>query len=224
MKKTLVFIMAIVMSFAVSITAFAAPNGFAISPGANIAPELVEYDKENLDCLATLLITAYADRNSLSEEQRLSLEQAYNDIISATDLSAVCTQLVSAAQTLGVDIKNLAVSELFDISYLNCDDHDGHGSFKLKIKSQSLQGFVGLLHKNGDKWELVEDVTLESDGLHLSFTVDSLSPFAIVVETDGGSEQPPNSGDKFPFGAVFAFVAASALTVVLVAGAKKKKA
>jgi len=224
MKKILVFVMAIIMSLTVSITAFAAPNGFAISPGANIAPELVEYDKESLDCLATLIITAYADRASLPADIRADLEKAYNDIVTANNLSDICAELVSVAQTLGIETKNLAVSELFDVSYFNCDDHDGHGGFSLKIKSQSLQGFVGLLHKNGDAWELVKNATLDPDGIHLSFTVDSLSPFAIVVETDDGSEKPPHSGDSFPFAAVFAFVAASALTVVLVVGAKKKKA
>lgn len=214
--------MVLVMSFSVSISAFAAPNGFTVSPGANMAPELVEYDKDTLDCLATLIITAYADRFSLPEDTRLALEKAYADIVAADDLSTLTSELVSLANTLGIDTKKLAVSDLFDISFYGCDDHQGHGGFTIKIKPEALQGFVGLLHLNNGSWEVVDDAKVEADGEHLTFSVSSLSPFAIVVQSEEGSEQPPNSGDSMPWGAIFMFVMATAALGVVVVGSKKK--
>jgi len=222
MKKTLIFFMVLVMSFSVSISAFAAPNGFTVSPGANMAPELVEYDKDTLDCLATLIITAYADRFTLPEETRLVLEKAYADIVAADDLSTLTSELATVANALGVDTGILAVSDLFDISFYGCDDHENHGGFSIKVKPESLQGFVGLLHLKDGKWDVVDDAKVEADGEHLTFSVDSLSPFAIVVQSDEGSEKPPHSGDSLPWGAIFMFVAATAVLGVVVAGSKKK--
>lgn len=222
MKKTLIFLMVFVMALSVSVSAFAAPNGFTVSPGANMAPELVEYEKDSLDCLATLIITAYADRATLPEETRLELEKAYNDIISAEDLSSLSEELLALANTLGIDTKALAVSDLFDISYYDCDDHEGHGGFTLKLKPNTLQGFVGLIHFVDGKCVVVDNAKITADGLYLTFHVDSLSPFAIVVQTEDSSEQPPNSGDNLPWGAIFMFVAATAVLAVTVVGSKKK--
>ena len=80
------------------------------------------------------------------------------------------------------------------------------------------------MHKHNGKWTVVDNATLAPDGVHLTFSVDDLSPFAVVVETDSGSERPPQSGDSLPFAAIFTFVLASALAVVAVVGYKKKKA
>ena len=105
----------------------------------------------------------------------------------------------------------------------NCDGHEGHGGFSLLLKPDSLQGFVGLLHLNNGKWELVKNAKVEADGIRLSFSVDTLSPFAIVVEADNG-EQPPASGDTLPWGAIAMLVLAASAGVVLAASLKKKKA
>ncbi len=223
MKKALVFVLALVMSLTLSLTAFAAPNGFTVSPGANAAPEIMDFENSSEGCLAELILAAYADRASLDADTRAALEAAYGDIVNASNLGSLTADLAALAQTLGIKIEDLAVSELFDIEH-TCDEHDGHGGkFTIKLKSQALQGFVGLLHKNGDKWELVDDATLASDGLYITFSVSDLSPFAIVVKTDSGTESP-DSGDSFPYVAVFAFVAAAALGAWLVVGVKRKKA
>lgn len=222
MRKALVLLMVFVMAFSVSVSAFAAPNGFTVSPGANMAPELIEYDKETLDCLATLVVTAYADRFTLPDDIRIALEKAYDDIVAAEDLSTLTEELVTVANALGVDTESLAVSDLFDITYYNCDIHDNHGGFRIKLKPETLQGFVGLLHFVNGAWDVVDDAKVEADGEHLTFSVDTLSPFAIVVESQEGSEQPPNSGDSLPWGAMFAFVAATVVLCVVVAGGKKK--
>ena len=214
--------MVLVMSFSVSVSVFAAPNGFTVSPGANMAPELIEYDKDTLDCLATLIITAYADRFTLPEDTRSALENAYNVIVSTEDLSTLTPELLALANTLGIDTKDLAVSDLFDISYYNCDDHEGHGGFTIKVKPDTLQGFVGLAHFIDGKWDIVENAKIEGDGQYLTFSVSSLSPFAIIVQSDDGSEQPPNSGDTLPWGAIFAFIAAAAVLAFVVVDSKKK--
>lgn len=224
MKKIFVLLLVVIVSLSVSVSAYAAPNGFTVSPGANLAPELVEFDKESLDCLARLVITSYADRFSLSEATRVQLEKAYADIIAADDLSTLSSDLRALANTIGVDTGLLAVSDLFDISNFDCDDHSEHSGFSIVLKPETLQGFVGLLHLNGDKWELVDNAKIEADGTRLSFSVDTLSPFAIVVQSDNGSEQPPASGDRVPVGAIAMLVVAVGAGTVVLFSYKKKKA
>lgn len=222
MKRVLVLVMVFVVSLSVSLSAFAAPNGFTVSPDVDMAPELVEFDNETLDCLADLIITAYSERHTLPDDIRATIEKAYSDIVAAEDLSSLSAELVDAANALGIDTKDLAVSDLFDISYINCDDHEGHGAFRIKLRPDALQGFVGLLHLVDGKWDVVENAKVEPDGQHLTFSVDTLSPFAIVVQTEDGSEQTPSSGDSLPWGAMFMFVAATVVLGVAVAGSKKK--
>ncbi len=224
MKKIFVLLLVVVMSLSVSVSAYAAPNGFTVSPGANLAPELVEFDKESLDCLARLVVTAYVDRFSLPDDTRALIEKAYADIVAADDLSVLSDELRALAGTLGVDTKLLAVSDLFDISYYDCDDHSGHGGFSLVLKPETLQGFVGLLHLKDGKWDLVENAKIEADGAHLSFSVDTLSPFAIVVQSEEGSEKPPASGDRIPVGAIAMLVVSVCAGAVVLVSYKKKKA
>jgi len=219
MKKVLVFALALLMVLTVSVPVYAAPNGFTKSPGGNIAPGLIEYDNETEECLAQLILTAYAQRQELPEEFRLLIEKAYNDIVSSQDLTSFNAAFKSYVNSKNIASESLAVSDLFDIRMIGCDDHDEHGSFTIKIKPELLKNFVGLLHLKDGKWDFVDNAKVDADGEHLTFSVDSFSPFAIVVKTD----KLPPSGDAFPWLSVAMLVVSSAALVVFLVRFRKSK-
>ncbi|MBQ7355249.1 MAG: hypothetical protein IJW62_07015 [Clostridia bacterium] len=221
MKRVLALCIALVMVVGMSLPAFAALGGFISSPGGNKGPELVEYDNENHECTAVLIVTPYAERHTLSEEKREELEGAYAVIVNSTDITDLNTDLADLAAKKNLDSKKLAVSDLFDASYYSCDIHDEHGAFTITVKPESLQNFVGLLHLYNGEWELIDNAKVETkDGAEvLTFTVDDLSPFAIVVNTDAN---PPQTSDNFQWIFYIALMVVSASAMIFI-GFKLKK-
>lgn len=190
MKKIVAIILALVLVFSLSLTAAAELGGFIESPSNNKAPELVSATNEDEDCEAKLLITAYADRHELSEEVIKKLEEAYGIIVKTDDLTELNAKIADFAKKNGVKVSDLAVSDMFDISAVGCDDHEDHGHFDIALKSDTLKNFVCLIHYYEGKWRVVEDAKVTHDGTHLEFTEDEFSPFAIVVNTGAAGTSP----------------------------------
>lgn len=214
MKKILAICLALVMVFSLGITAFAAPNGFVSSPSENQAPEVDSFVPSDEDCEAEIVITAYADRAELPEELRELLEEAYTEVTEAEDLTTLSEALKKLADKKGIKAENLLVSDLFDIYAEGCDNHDEHKEFVVTLKADTLKNFVGLLHKKDNgSWELINDAKVIKDGTALKFTVDSFSPFAIVVNK--GVTSPQTSDNNIVFAVVaLAFVSALAIIVI----------
>ncbi len=238
MKKILVLVLTVVTLLTLSVSAFAAYGGFYDSVVGNRAPILIDYKCDAEDCSADLIITPYAERHTLPEKERIALEKAYEDILANPDLTTLWPQLSDVATKVGASAADLAVIELFDIRYINCPDHGDHGAFDIVIKSDLLKNFVALMHLYNDKWEIVEDaaVTLINGELHLTFTSEEFSPFAIVMSTkdlatpDDTTSTTDNNPDV-PTGDtshmwvyVSIMVVAAAAIVVLLVVAKKQKA
>ena len=224
MKKVLAICLMIVMVVSMSVTSFAAPGGFVSSPSGNPAPTVVDFDPSNDNCTGWLVITPYGDREDLSDVLRSLLEKAYNDIVNSDDLTKLNAELAKIAADKNIEGQNLAVSDLFDIHVTGCDFHDGHFGFDITLDADKLSSFVGLLHmnKNGE-WELVADAKVVNNNEHLQFSVDSLSPFAIVVDTtiDGGDA--PQTGDNSMIYIYVVLMAASALALVTILLKNKKQ-
>ena len=193
MKKILAAIFILVMSLCMTVTAFAAPGSFVSSPSAIQAPELVDYSNASSSCTAIVKVVAYADRSTLSAEGKETIETAYTQIVSTKDLGTLNADLAALAKNFGVDSTTFAVSDLFDITYSGCDTHSTHSSFTITIKPGVISNFVGLIHYTNSGWELVKDVKLENG--EMTFTVNSLSPFAIVVHN--GSVVEPEKTSWF---------------------------
>ncbi len=221
MKKFLALFLAVVMAFAVSVTVFAGPGQFVQSPSNNSGPELVEGENENEDCTAKLVVTTYKDRATLPADKLAEIEKVYDIIAASVDLTSLNAQFKAYVAGLGIASSNLAVSDLFDVSYYNCDTHDNHGYFRIKLSADTLRNFVGLLHYNHGEWEYVKNARVLPDGETLEFSIKDFSPFAIVVDTSKGSAVSPDTGahDYVAFVAVLAGV----LSVATVAVALKKK-
>lgn len=221
MKKIVALCLTLVMAVSLCLTAIAAPGAFVASPSGNKAPELVSFTAPD-GCNAKLVITPYAERNTLDEATRLVLEEAYKQIANHIQNNDFSKALKAMAESKDMTASELSVGDLFDISSYDCDDHDGHNGFTITLKAETLGNLVGVLHMNNKNWENVQVLACDQDAKTVTFYVENLSPFAIVVDNGSGSSTPPTGDNAMAYLGV-ALVAAAGLVFVLV-GAKKKKA
>ncbi|MBQ7939124.1 MAG: hypothetical protein IJ281_01955 [Clostridia bacterium] len=224
MKKIVALCLTLVMAVSLCLTAIAAPGAFVASPSGNKAPELVSFTVPD-GCNAKLVITPYAERHTLDEATRLVLEEAYKQIANHIQNNDFSKALKAMAESKGMTASELSVSDLFDISYYGCEIHEEHkhqGGFTITLKAETLGNLVGVLHMNNKNWENVQVLACDQDAKTVTFYVENLSPFAIVVDNGSGSSTPPTGDNAMVYLGV-ALVAAAGLVFVLV-GAKKKKA
>lgn len=223
MKKVLAICLMMVMVLSVSVSVFAAPGKFVSSPSGNPAPIVIDFDPSNEKCTAKLVITPYGDRDELPYALRAMIESAYKDIENYKDLTRLNADLAKLAANKNIEGKNLAVSDLFDIHVVGCDYHDEHVGFDVTLDADTLNRFVALLHmnKNG-AWELVADAKVINNGDHLAFSVDSFSPFAIVVDTTKGAASAPDTSDNSMIYVYAIIMAVSAVAIIAIAVIRKK--
>ncbi len=191
MKKLVTVCLSFIMILSMSLIVLAEPGSFLNSPSGNKGPRMRRFWMDSELCEAELVLTTYAERHTLSKEKRDALEDAYELIKNTTDLTTLNADLATLAAQLGIPGVELAVSELFDVSAYGCnpEEHEleNHGFFNIELEADTLRNFVGLLHFHNGEIKLVPGATVEGDVL--SFKVDELSPFAIVVDTN------PNRGE-----------------------------
>ena len=212
MKKVIVFCLALVLVMSSSIVALAASDNFVSSPPSFTGPEVDSFEPSDEDCTGDIVVTPFGDINNLSPELKALMEKAYNDILGAKDLTELCKEFAEYVKGLGIPGTRLAVSDLFDIHVVGCDFHEGHVDFNIVLKAETLKNFVGLLHMNKDgEWEMIKDAVVLADGIHLKFSVESFSPFAIVVDTSGGQ-----TGDNSMIALYAIIMAASALALAVI--------
>lgn len=220
MRKIIALALASVMLACMTLCVFANNGGFVDSVSINQAPELIGGGNLSEECLAELVITAFANRDQLPEDLRLQIEEAYRLILENKDLSVLNAKLKDYADELGVEVTALAVSDLFDIHYINCDDHKGHGYFNIQLKADTLENFVCLLHYYNGEFTVVEDAKVTNNGENLEFTASEFSPFIIVVNT-GESSDAPQTNDLLPIYMAVAVI--SGLMIIGLAVAYKKE-
>jgi len=221
MKKVVAIVLAVIMVASLSLIVFAGPGSFVKSPSLNGAPELMDGSRLPEGCDGYLLVTPYAKRKTLPEETKKMLESAYDQIVATKDLTTLSTELAKLAQSLNIPGEQLAVSDLFDVSVFGCTKHEYHFNYYIRLKADTFKNFVGLMHLNGDTWELVKDAKLEENGKVLTFTAKNLSPFAVVVDTDPTTDPTP-TGDNTQMILYVFIMAASAVAIVVLWGKSKK--
>ena len=180
MKKILAVAFALLLVVTTNLVAFAAGGSFVNSPSAQAAPILVEAENKTETCEAFVIVTAYSDRKTLDEEAQNKLLDAYEAIAATADLGTLSADVAAVADKLGIPSSELAVSELFDISYSNCEPHETHLGFAITIKPTSVENFAAILHYDGTEWEVIEGVVADDE---IVFFAETLSPFAIMVHT-----------------------------------------
>lgn len=227
MKKVLAIFLMVLMVACMSITAFATPGEFVQSPSNNGAPELVSAECGAEGCTAKLVITPFIDRDELPADLKALIEKAYKDIANCASLTDLCSELAATAKSLNVPETNLAVSDLFDIRYIKCEEHEEHGYFDIVIKADTFKNFVALMHLSADDgWELINNAKVsEVNGeYHLTFSVDDFSPFAVVVNSAVITDKNPHTGDTNTVYFFAVLMAVSAFAVVVLLKKNKKQA
>lgn len=212
MRKAFTICLTLVLVVMMATTSFAAYVS-SPSPSGNTAPKVEAFSGEG-----TLNVTAFGDKSELPAELLELFEKAHNDIVSTDDLTTLnadFAKLVADKKLTGAD---LAVSDLFDLHA----SEEQKGSIEITLEADTLKYFVGLLHLTNDGWELVKDAKVINKGTQLKFSVDSLSPFAIVVDTSGTVPEVPTGDDSHIH--VYAIImAAAAMAIVLIAVKTKKQ-
>ena len=223
MKRVLAICIAVIIVVSLSLMALAAPGGFISSPSGNKAPELIGGKNESEDCEAKLLVTAYAERDTLPQEVVDKLEEAYEEVVNSADISKLNGKVTDIAKEKEIPVARLAVSDMFDISSFGCagPDHKGHGHFDVTLKSESLEHFVCLLHYYNGEWEIIENARVE--GEHLIFDVKEFSPFAIVVDAGEDYVKPPQTGDSSHILLYVIIMAVSLFALIVLLKKSKKK-
>ncbi len=216
MKKTLAIILMIVMVCAMTISVGAAPGSFIQSPSFNKTPIIVDFECSDPDWKGEIYITSYGDRNVLDLLDREKLENAYNSIRDALGVTTLVPDITDIATNMGVSSDNLGISDLFHIGITDSTD----GKFKIKLDSETIKNFVGLIYYENGEWHIVEDATIEDD--LLVFSTDLPRAFAIVVDVDSSVIDAPVTGDVISWILVSVMVASAAGIVVLLISYKKR--
>lgn len=217
MKKVLALCLALLLVMTMSFTAYATTGGFVESPSNKKTPVLEEFDNEDDDCEAEVIVTPYGDRDTLDDDAKKGLEEAYEIIKKTLDLTDLNDDLGDLADDLDIADSSLAVSDLFNVSIEEDKDHDDHGKFNLKLSSETLEDFVGVMYLNGDEWLLVNGTKIDKDG-NLSFATDKTGVYAIVVAADSKDDVATGNA-HFPWYCVVLIIA----SVVALGWSLKKK-
>ncbi len=226
MKKAFAVLLMALLILNLSVMSFAKVGGFVSSPTGTQTPPIDSFKPSNPDCDGKLVVTPYGDRNKLPEDLRISFENAYKSIAGATDLTKINADLSKIASDKQIKAEDLAVSDLFNLHAIDCDTHAGHFDFEIVLSSEVLSKFVALLQMNSaGQWEVISGAQLINNGKSLKFTVKTLSPLAIVVNTGAVSPDSPPTSDNwmiYVYGTVAA-ASATALVVVWFVWRKSKK-
>ncbi len=223
MKKAISLTLALVLLVSLCLSAIAAPGSFIVSPSGRTTPILIDSSNEAHDCTAELVVTPYSERDTLPEDSKQQIEDAYDSIAGTSDLTELNSDLADIAEDMNISGSALAVSDLFDISYYNCDIHNEHGKFTIKLESEMLDSFVALMYWDGENWIIIEGAYVDEDG-YLTFVTDKFGPYAIVVNTGAENVEPPKTGDEFPWLYVVLMIASAAGLLVVFFLSRKKKA
>jgi len=166
--------------------------------------------------LKQLEYTVLTGRQVCRAESRMGLPEqavldaAYDSLSNAKDLSAVNAELKEAAADL-----NVAVSDLFDISATE----EVSFPLTLTLKNKNLDNFVAMLQYVDGAWQWVD---AEVNGDEITFTVDSLGVFAVVVSVEEAAS--PDTGDSVPYGMIIGAVVLVGAAAWFFAKSRKVKA
>lgn len=216
MKKVMAIILMLAMILSMSVATFANAGVFVDSVKANQAPVLVGVSNSNANATA-LVVTSFADKADLPAEVVAEFTAAYNTIVEAVKVEELNAEIATVAAAKAAE--ELAVSDIFDISRADFTPNDD-GKYTVSVAADSLENFVCLLHYVNGAWQIVKDAAVSADGKNLVFSVDSFSPFAIVLDAEGLS---PETSDNTMTTVLVAVMAVSAAAIVVLMVCNKKK-
>ncbi len=216
MKRVMTLAVVLVMALTLCVPAFATLGSFVQSPSWNDGIMLMNFEHDEPNCVCELIITAYKDRDTLSAEQKADIEAAYSTIVNNTDLTNLVGDITKVT---GEESEDLAISDLFFAHVIKKNRATSTGEYTVTIAGDTLDNMETLIRYEDGKWSIVEDAKILSNG-NLEFTVGELGAFAVVVNTNPGSDLP-DFGDVVPFIVVGLMVTAAAVIVFLLKNRKR---
>ena len=216
MKKTFAIILMFAMVCAMSLSVGAAPANFLQSPSYNKTPIIVDFECSDPNWKGDIFITSYGDRNVLDLVDREMLESAYDSIRDASNISSLIPDISGIASNLNVSPENLGISDLFHIGISDSTD----GKFKIKLDSETIKNFVGLVYYENGQWHVVDGATIEDE--YLVFTTELPRAFAVVVDVDNSIIDVPVTGDVVSW-ILISVIAVSAAGMIFLFVSYKRK-
>lgn len=230
MKKILALVLTVMLLFALAVPAM--PVEFVPSAEGKVEVEIVaitdeegnvyqaiiELDGEVINVAdgkeIELVVTVVSSKEtSPNKEIEMALEKAVKQVQEAESVADLCPQIVEYLESMGYEAEDFYVYDVFDVSLLEVITKESvelpEGAtikFRLQTDLESDEPFVLLCNTEGDKWEIVEDISLDENGV-LTVRVKGLAPFALlrraktgVLPDPGTGEIPqsPQTGDSFP--------------------------
>lgn len=195
----------------------AAPGVFLESPSFNRTPTIVDFECSDPNWKGEIYITSYGDRNVLDLIEREKIEKAYDSIRNSSSVSTLIPGISDVAANLNVSPDNLGISDLFHIGVSDITD----GIFKIKLDSDTIMNFVGLVYFEDGEWKIVEDAYIDDDG-YLVFSTKLPGTYAVVVDVDNSIIDVPGTGNVFSWVLVAVMAASAAGIVILVVSYRKK--
>jgi len=216
MKKTFAIILMFAMVCAMSLSVGAAPANFLQSPSYNKTPIIGDFECSDPNWKGDIFITSYGDRNVLDLVDREMLESAYESIRDASNISSLIPDISGIASNLNVSPENLGISDLFHIGISDSTD----GKFKIKLDSETIKNFIGLVYYENGQWHVVDGATIEDE--YLVFTTDLPRAFAVVVDVDNSIIDVPVTGDVVSWILISVIAVSAAGMIVLFVSYKRK--
>ena len=196
-KKILAFVMAVAATFVCSASAFAANGEIVYSPSHH-GPEADTSTSGSATAGTTTPSTStdqtgtaakneeqdkyralgYSKRSALTAKQRREFIKCYNDVKKHTDLTELTEDIAEIAEEQGLDVSDLAVSDIF-YSVLPKNKESGT---RVRVKAPNLDKFVALLCYSNGEWSVVKDAKVNANG-KLVFKTKKAAAYAIVIDT-----------------------------------------
>lgn len=196
-KKILAFVMAVAATFVCSASAFAANGEIVYSPSHH-GPEADTSTSGSATAGTTTPSTStdqtgtaakneeqdkyralgYSKRSALTAKQRREFIKCYNDVKKHTDLTELTEDIADIAEEQGLDVSDLAVSDIF-YSVLPKNKESGT---RVRVKAPNLDKFVALLCYSNGQWSVVKDAKVNANG-KLVFKTKKAAAYAIVIDT-----------------------------------------
>lgn len=196
-KKLFALLCAVTMTFAMSLTAFAAPS---VNTGDVVEEE--DDDDEEEEAKETVVVedvkTADGQQITVAVVEDFAKTTTVTSTVEAT-ISAVTsdTAKAAAAQAKAVVGDNAALATVVDLSV---PEGTGEASFTLNVPKVAAGQSVTILHQKKDgTWETIKPTNVANGSV--TFTLTSYSPVAVVINATA-----PKTGDMVMAVAALAMV------------------
>jgi hypothetical protein len=201
------------------LTVSASAADFTPSVESKSAPTLVSAVDANNNSVNLTITSIPEATGEISDELAAAKKE-----LAAADLTTLVPNLSKVAPN--AKASDLVVRDLFDISTSDGSALTGAVTITIQTTLTGSEKVIVLHQKAAGDWEALEDAKLASDG-KLTFTVSSLSPFALVIDSSssttstGTGTTSPQTGESISSTAVIGCTAFLALAGVFMVMARK---